>query len=356
MRSWGGSAIKPSVRPSGRRILPKAKSIPTGVALPDYRQDLIDQVFEGDSTPYDARLPGHGDRPDSCGQAVVKACPSCGHCWEDEYSCNRRECPECWQKWLSREAEESAIRLWVLTRKVYLGKTLGRFRAGRIAHVVISFKRQGLSYAQARKKAYRIAEKHGICGGAVIFHPFRTDEEGQYIPDGYVHYHVVGLAKGEVVWPSPGSNLPYVFKHVPDPTNGDKKTYLGVRKFANLLRLIRYQLSHAGLVQGTHALTWFGVLTYNQSVFGVKFGSKERFTNDYPEVSEYLNKYRKGCPECGFEKPLTVYNDRDADAIRAGLGDLPDRKGYHTLSIQEPATTADYTQVSTWTDFNYYDY
>jgi len=324
----------------------------------DYRQELIDVPPSGSPVPYDAVLPGHGSAPLDCGKKVVKVCPHCGHVWEDEYSCNRRECPECWKKWLCREGEESAIRMWVLTRRVYLGKTLGRFRAGRIVHVVISFRRHGLSYSQARKKACTIAKRHGVSGGAVIFHPFRTDDEGQYIPDGFVHYHVVGIAKAEVVWPSPGSDLPYVFKHIPDPPRfkGDtKKTYLGVRKFADLLRLLRYLLSHAGLVQGTHALTWFGVLTYNQSIFGVKFGSKERFTADYPDVIEYLSKYRKGCPACGFERPYTVYNEMDASAIRAGMGDLPIRKGYHTLTA-EPLTTADYSQFSNWDQFNYYDY
>jgi len=205
--------------------------------------------------------------------------------------------------------------MWVLSRKVYLGKSLGRYRAGRIVHCVVSFRARGLSYTKARAKAERIAMKHGISGGTVIFHPFRTDDDGQYVHDGTIHFHIVGIAKGDILWPEKGQVMDdYVFKQIQDPNSRDgKATYRGVKKFEQLLRLIRYQLSHCGIIKGHHAVAWFGCLTYNMKVFGVSFNSKARFAIDYPDVVAFLARYRgKSCPKCNSTQVLQIWN---ADAI-----------------------------------------
>lgn len=307
--------------PVGACILPKAKCNLSGVPSFDSNKDSKTQLFLNDFDssksrspilPYGAILPGHGERPDNCGTDQVFCCSTCGHVWAGTSQCNSRECPECWKAWLSKEAEKSGTRLWVLSRKVYLGKTLGRYRAGRIVHAMISLRARGLSYTSLRSKAEKIAMKHGLSGGLVIFHPFRADhDDGQYKFDGYVHFHVVGLAKGDVLWPEKGQEMgDYIFKQIQDPSSrGGKPTYRGVRKYDELLRLIRYQLSHCGLVQGHHAVAWFGCLTYNLKAFGVSFNSKERFEIDYPEVVEYLNRnLKKECPRCGSLQVHQVWN------------------------------------------------
>lgn len=307
--------------PVGACILPKAKSNLSGVPSFESNNDSKKQLFLNDFDsssrrsavlPYDASLPGHGNRPDNCGTDQVFFCSSCGHVWSGVSQCNSRECPECWKNWLSKEAEESATRMWVLSRKVYLGKSLGRCRAGRIVHAMISLRVRGLSYSKLRSKAEKIAMKHGLSGGLVIFHPFRADhDDGQYKFDGYVHFHVVAIAKGDVLWPEKGEVMgDYIFKQIQDPgSRGGKPSYRGVRKFDELLRLIRYQLSHCGLIKGHHAVAWFGCLTYNLKVFGVSFNSKERFAIDYPDVVEYLSRYRgKPCPKCGSLQVNQVWN------------------------------------------------
>jgi len=318
--------------PVGACILPTAKSNLSGVPYFESKNDSKTQMFLNDfepsssrSTvlPYDSILPGHGERPESCGSEQVFFCRSCGHTWVGESQCNSRECPECWKSWLAKEAEESASRMWVLTRKVYLGKSLGRYRAGRIVHCMISLKARGLSYSKLRSRAEKIAMRHGISGGLVIFHPFRVDhDDGQYRFDGTVHFHVVGMVKGDVLWPEKGQQMSdYVFKQIQDPSSrGARPTYRGITKFDDLLRLIRYQLSHCGIVKGHHAVAWFGLLTYNQSVFGVKFGSKERFKTDYPEVAEYLSRYQgKTCPKCQSNSVIQVFNPEFIHVLRHGL-------------------------------------
>lgn len=316
--------------PVGACILPKAKSNPSGVPILDSYHTTISQMFLDDFSrspgdrspgdvppprrllPYEAILPGHGDRPDNCGSEQIFTCSSCGHVWSGESQCNSRECPECWTNWLSIEAEESATRMWVLSRKVYLGKSLGRYRAGRIVHCMVSFRIRGLSYSKARSKAEKIAMKHGISGGLVIFHPFRIDhDDGQYRYDGTIHFHIVGLAKGDVIWPEKGQVMSdYIFKQIQDPdSRGGKATYRGVRKYDQLLKLLRYQLSHCGVIKGHHAVAWFGCLTYNLKVFGVSFNSKARFIEDYPEVVAHLNRYRgKTCPKCNSDQVMQVWN------------------------------------------------
>jgi len=204
-----------------------------------------------------------------------------------------------------------------------MGKSFGRYRAGRIVHCMVSLRVRGHSYSSLRSKVEKIAMKHGISGGLVIFHPFRFDhDEGQYSFDGTVHFHIVGIAKGDVLWPEKGQPMDgYVFKQIQDPSSrGGRPTYRGVRKFDQLLRLIRYQLSHCGIVKGHHSVAWFGVMTYNQSVFGVKFGSKSRFIQDYPEVVQHLNRYRgKTCPKCQSTQVMQIFNPEFIHALRHGL-------------------------------------
>ena len=327
--------------PLGACILPKAKSNLSGVPSFDSFSTSNNQTFLNDfegnpnarspgdlppsrpSLPYDAILPGHGDRPENCGTDQVFFCSTCGHTWLGETQCNSRECPECWTNWLSKEAEESATRMWVLSRKVYLGKSLGRYRAGRIVHCMVSFRVRGLSYSKARSKAERIAMKHGVSGGIVIFHPFRVDhDDGQYKHDGTVHFHIVGLAKGDVLWPEKGQVMDdYIFKQIKDPTSTkERPTYRGIRKYDELLKLIRYQLSHCGIIQGHHTVAWFGCLTYNLKVFGVSFNSKERFAIDYPDVVEYLSRYRgKVCPRCSSDQVQQIFNPEFVHVLRHGL-------------------------------------
>lgn len=190
-----------------------------------------------------------------------------------------------------KEAEQSGSRIWILANNVYYGK-----HNRRIVHCVVSLPYvKGQSYVKQRSKAIGIAMNHGISGGLIICHTHRA-KDNEYIPDGYVHYHIVGVAGGNIKVFGKGEKADYVFKVIKDKRFND---YRGVRTYQEVKKLIAYQLSHCGIVKGSHALAWFGSMSYNYSVCGVKFGSKERFKADYPEAAAHLEEiYRLQCPNC----------------------------------------------------------
>lgn len=295
----GGSSC--SISNISSSIPPTAKSNLLGVVKDGAKKGWEPCVLEGDSapdldgderTPYGSMLPGHGHGGRDCGKSIVCVCSTCGHTWETESKCGQRECPSCWKAWTVHEGKTAAARMWILTNGLYAGR---RYR--RLLHVVVSFPYvKGSSYYSDRAKAYRIAEKRGISGGCIITHTHRA-KEGEYLPDGYVHFHIVGVALGNVAVPQEGERLPYVFKVIRDAKYGD---YKGVRTYKELSRLITYQLSHCAIKRGVHALSWFGFLSYNSTICGVKFNVDSRIREDYPSAVAYLEGLKQlSCPKCG---------------------------------------------------------
>lgn len=175
---------------------------------------------------------------------------------------------------------------------------------------MISFKPDGLSYEEAKAKAIRIAKERGIQGGLAICHVHRA--EGRvYDYDGTIHFHIVGVSLTKISWDySPDQG--YIFKQIKDP---GKSTYYGIQTYKSLLRLIRYQLSHSAIIKGHHSVTWFGTFSYNFSVFGVRFGSKARFAQDFPEVMEYLSRYSPSCPICKSDHIITVWEEESRHVL-----------------------------------------
>lgn len=277
---------KASLPLAPRREVPKAKKWEPCKLADDPEEERDDLV------PFGAILPGHGDPGADCGSPTICKCNHCGNIWETESKCMKRECPNCWKPWLMHEADVSGSRMWVLTNNVYYGR-----HRRRIVHVTISLPYQkGQSFYKMRSKAMGIAMKHGLSGGLIICHTHRAKED-EYVPDGYVHYHIAGVAGGHIKVFEKGEKAPYLFKVIKDKRFGD---YRGIRTLKELKRLIGYQLSHCGIVKGHHSLAWFGSLSYNYSVCGIKFNTNERVAEDFPKMAEHLEEVRKTqCPKCG---------------------------------------------------------
>jgi hypothetical protein len=164
------------------------------------------------------------------------------------------------------------------------------FKRWRVLHCVVSFKDGGDSVECMRKRAYEIVEKHGLVGGMSVFHPFRKDEDLRYVPDGYVHFHMPALALGSVTWGSVGQD--YVFKVIENPEGCGRGPFTGIPSVWRLWRLVGYLLTHCGVVEGRHALTWWGVLSYRKV-------SAARLRAAYPEAwVEVMGKKNPRCPVC----------------------------------------------------------
>jgi len=115
-------------------------------------------------------------------------------------------------------------------------------------HVIVSpsWKDKFLPFDQLKDKARKLINQAGIEGGLMIYHPFSLDKKsGQWVVR--PHFHIVGF--GWVV----------DTKKISDSEGWVIKNK-GLRD--SLHSTIYYQLSHAGVSDSVHSITWFGSLSY----------------------------------------------------------------------------------------------
>jgi hypothetical protein len=182
-------------------------------------------------------IPGMEERPEGCGDwAPLKFCAECGDPRMVQKRCGRRVCPDCWYGWTQNTAENVVSRL--AAARLAEPDGMGR----RAVHAVISPPEGECStlaqQERARRRAYRLAEEHGIRGGVVVPHGYRVtaealEEFGEqeeysdpwlWLRDEYgeeyrekvyysPHFHVLGLSRG-VEASSPGEDDGWVVKRV----------------------------------------------------------------------------------------------------------------------------------------------
>ncbi len=245
-------------------------------------------------------LPGYGDQYGTCGKWVYRGClhsdrhldstldsstkPGMAYIRRYGLSCYRSVCPVCFQSWANKEALKMDYRL-----KGYKG----RWR--KVVHVSVSPPTS--MYADPlnlnRKKAYEVLKNCGLEGGTLIFHPFRYDsiKEAWYVSP---HYHALGFGWiKRTKWEREQSGW-IVENH-------------GIRKSVRWTAW--YQLTHAGVKKGSHAITWFGSCSYNVLKL-------EKMPDPEPEI----------CPYCGSTlKPILWLGEMpppDLDVFFASLSDV----------------------------------
>jgi hypothetical protein len=225
----------------------------------------------------DWTLPGQGEAYSDCGELRFRGCLHVGghHGGEREgkafvkgyyRSCNRKQCPKCYEKWASLEASRAVYRLlhFCASKKaierVYLIKDdekrylaiEGLFAKAKRKpiHVVFSVPKRFYSenITRLRPRMYKLSQKSGLYGGCAIFHPYR---ERKKLKTWYFspHFHVVGFG-----WVR---NVKYLYEHY-----GWIIKNIGLRKTVH--GTLFYQLSHAGVHKDHHVVTWFGRLSYNK--------------------------------------------------------------------------------------------
>jgi hypothetical protein len=225
---------------------------------------------------YGFNLPGHGEAYDKCGDFVFKGCLNVdGHkqavldigdvsgkvyIKKGTNSCLRASCPVCYEKWAGKEASRIEKRLEAVKW------------AGFAKHVVVS---PPLSdwiwvekdYPKLRRIAYQKAFSVGFKGGSAIFHPFRR--KCAYCGSIIDHVEKICLKCGSklVTWIfSPHFHMiGYGFI---ENTSGEYEVSgwvvknLGRRESVSATAF--YQLSHAGVNDKYHTITWFGICAYNK--------------------------------------------------------------------------------------------
>jgi hypothetical protein len=185
----------------------------------------------------------------------------------------------------------------------------GKLKKPRFVHVVVSVRDRG-TVEELRDETNRLAKSHGITGGICVFHPFRKDKyDGRYTLQDCVHFHIIGFAPGNIVQGGVDVDLDTAFEYM----NGrmmdlpmifmahrglnewaevteeqkrdwfdrvvfksikrtrpffkvveddDYKDFRGFRHGLGVRGCIQYLLTHCGVIEGTHAVTYWGSMSY----------------------------------------------------------------------------------------------
>lgn len=192
---------------------------------------------------------------DASGKAVIKLFAR---------TCFRPECPICYEKWAGRLAGKAEHRILNYIEK-------HTYRSASI-HVTVSIpvKDWGLvenNYEKLRRIVYNVVKQAGLRGGCAIFHPYRSacyncgtnknpgdlqcpncgsrDFRWYFSP----HFHFVGIG-----WIT---GVGGIYKKT-----GYVVVNLGVR--SSVSATVLYQLSHCGINDNHHSMTWFGCMAYSK--------------------------------------------------------------------------------------------
>lgn len=192
----------------------------------------------------------------------------------ETYSCHRPGCPTCYESWALREAEKA-------TERLFEGQNLYR-----IAHKRIELRHLVFSPPQNKHKAIKqmieqgrynvlkhqfieLMVKAGVKGGLIVSHFWRNSQEKDDILsdnnnqdpfnapndkyDWYFspHFHIIGsgfLMDSDEFFAKTG----WIYKNL-----GDRRS---------LKDTIYYLLTHCANHEKHHAVTWFGLFSYNKIV------------------------------------------------------------------------------------------
>jgi len=263
------------------------------------------------------KLTGTSRKKESCGEWRRKGCDNVWCHPENKYfvrqskrSCFRAKCEYCWlEKWLARESHRATQRIenYVGFFKYLQFARHPKFQRKYLkpVHVIVSpsWNDKFMRFDLLKSKARKLIDQAGIEGGLMIYHPFALDKKsGNWVIR--PHFHVVGF--GWVI----------DTKKITDESGWVIKNK-GLRD--SLHSTIYYQLSHAGVSDDVHSITWFGSLGYR-----AKYA--DRFKVDEEDESDF-------CDYCGIMLVEFTYvgQDRPPDYEFVGLVDSKDWKPMETL-------------------------
>jgi len=263
------------------------------------------------------KLTGTSRKKVSCGTWITKGCANVwGHpenklfVRHTKRSCFRAKCETCWlEKWLARESHRATKRIenymQVFKNLQFAREPRFQRKYLRPIHVIVSpsWNDKFMRFDLLKIKARKLLEKAGIEGGLMIYHPFAFDDKsGQWVIR--PHFHIVGF--GWVV------NTKKISE-----SDGWVIKNKGLRD--SLHSTVYYQLSHAGVSDDVHSITWFGSIGYR-----AKYASL--FKVDEDDETDFCDYC--GCMLVEFDY---VGLDRPPDYEFVGLVDVKDWRAIETL-------------------------
>jgi len=259
------------------------------------------------------KLPSTKEKKETCGKFKTLGCFNVFYHPKNQaliqhtkLSCFRSACEYCWlEKWLARESRRATLRIENYQKVL---KQIGKTRFTNPIHVIVSpsWKDKFMRFDLLKKRCRELLSQAGVKDGLMIYHPFSLDKKNmKWISR--PHFHVIGFG-----WV-------HDTKKISDE-NGWVIKNKGVRE--SLHSTIYYQLSHAGVADHIHSITWYGDLGYRS-----KYAELIKVENEEP------NDY---CEFCGktLVNAVFVATDRGPPDVEfVGLVDYLDWKA--TESIEE---------------------
>lgn len=203
-------------------------------------------------------LTGTLDRHERCGEIVrALGCVDYGIDTKKHnriiqlYSCHRPGCPTCYESWAFRVSEKSSHRL-IEGQKLYhdVGKNF------QLKHTIFSPPVSEFShikqllhsgdYNKFKADFITMMKKAGICGGAIVLHLWRYQRANWVFSP---HFHVI----------SAGFLIPSTKFY-----NDTGWVYKNLGKRKSIKDTIFYLLTHCANNEKHHALSYFGIFSYNK--------------------------------------------------------------------------------------------
>ena len=257
----------PQSEPESRAAPGGDRPGPEGSALATYEDTL--------------QLPGFGRRRNRCQGFQPTGFCERGHVTLGEPSCLTRDCPKDWHNWLRRAAES-------IVGRVGAYRTAATGADKRAAHVVVS-PPQDLEWSardvwDARSEAYDVAQAAGVQGGAMVTHPYRTNERADMLYEAATEQGEVTGGKWAFLRDLAGeswSNMrryvePAPHFHIVGPVGDvdpsaapegwvvervrtfDRWDYRDPEAYRDMFGAAAYVLSHGAAQQGRATTTYFG--------------------------------------------------------------------------------------------------
>ncbi|MBT5171720.1 MAG: hypothetical protein HOL90_05535 [Candidatus Nitrosopelagicus sp.] len=243
-------------------------------------------------------LPGQGEYKSYCKKWISWGCDNTKqHPNNEQYvqheikSCKVADCPKCFESWINRQANRTTRRL----------TTFAEDRQYEFRHIILSppTEAKDQDYPSLKKWLDFALKKANIKTAAVVFHPFRFQDNKKSMPYLSPHFHL--LVYGKVTNTTEFYNkTKWLIKN-----KGDLGSEIDV------FNCVRYLLSHAGVRKRTHVVRYLGDISYRKlkiekdpishncpfcelplRVFKIKFDQKAR-----PPPIDYVGLWDSKCFE-----------------------------------------------------------
>ncbi|MBS1267545.1 MAG: hypothetical protein MAG458_00249 [Nitrosopumilus sp.] len=283
--------------------------------------------FEGFTLPAQAQAKAYCLKWVSWGCDNTKEHPKNKHYAEHEIkTCKVASCPKCFESWINRQANRSTRRF-----SKFVEKKQYNFR-----HIILSppsNQVEKMSYNSMKKMLSIVLKIANIKTCAVVFHPFRFQDQRKSMPYFSPHFHL--LAYGKV------TNTTEFHNKTKFGTNNGWliKNKGNMESEVDIFNCVRYLLSHCGVRKKTHAIRYLGDISYRKLKV-----EKEPFLHNCPYCELPLRIFRIKFDSKHEPPPIDHVGLWESDCFEAIDPHDPEAKIPFYQMKEEPENNRDYEE------------